>query len=168
VYARSILDYARLGNPLIITLLVIHGVLAVMLLGAATHQAMAGHVEARSTSSFARRYRGVDATLYARLIVGLFLATALLGSVLYPSYRVIVRPFLESADLRGPNGVFEIKEHLVALGLLLLPAYWAAWRPRALPAQAAARRPLIGLLAAIVWFAFLVGHVVSAIRGLYR
>ena len=37
--------------------------------------------------------------------------------------RIDVRPSLEAMQLSAANGVFEIKEHLAAIGLGLLPAY---------------------------------------------
>ena len=66
-------------------------------------------------------------------------------------------------------GVFEIKEHLIAIGLGLLPAYWQVWR-QPNDAQGAqtvsARRALTWLLAVFVWWGFIVGHVLNNIRGL--
>ena len=43
-----------------------------------------------------------------------------------------VRPTLEDLQLRAANGVFEMKEHLIAIGVGLLPA-WAFEFPLALP-----------------------------------
>src|SRR5205814_4015256 len=59
------------------------------------------------------RFRTVNAAAYATPIVLLFLITALGGGLLYPKYRVDVRPALEDLQLRAANGIFEIKEHLV-------------------------------------------------------
>ena len=93
----------------------------------------------------------------------LFVITAIGGALLYPQYRLDVRTTLEDLQLRAANGVFEIKEHLVAIGLGLLPTYWLLWKA---PEQAAARRYLTWLLAFIVWWSFLVGHVLNNIKGL--
>ena len=84
----------------------------------------------------------------------LFLLTALGGALLYPQYRIDVRTTLEDLQLRPANGVFEIKEHLVALGLGTLPAYWLFWRTPLAADQATSRRYLTWLLAFIVWWGF--------------
>ena len=80
--------------------------------------------------------------------------------------RIDVRPALEDTQNQVANGVFEIKEHLAAIGLGLLPAYWLYWRKRNGPETAAPRRYLTWLLAFFVWWSFIVGHVLNDIRGL--
>ena len=90
--------------------------------------------------TFVSRFRGVDATAYATPVVVLFAVTAIGGALLYPQYRIDVRPALEDTQNVAANGVFEIKEHLVAIGLGLLPVYWQFWRRPQLAATAAARR----------------------------
>jgi hypothetical protein len=157
-----------LDNPVRTTLLVIHGLLAVALLGATTHQALAaGASDARARRGLEALHDRVDPAMYSRIIVALFIATALLGAVLYPAYRNIVRPVLELSDLRAANGAFEVKEHLSALGLLLLPAYWAAWTRTAEPRYKAIRRVLTWILTAVVWWSFVVGLVLNNIHGLF-
>jgi hypothetical protein len=158
-----------LGDSLTTALLILHSLLAVALLGAITHQAIAvrgGTDNGRKT--FGNRYRAVDASTYAGAIVVLFAAASLLGAVLYPSYRMIVRPVLELNDLRVANGVFELKEHFAAVGLLMLPAYWAMWRKPLAPEHAGARISLTWVLALIVWWNFLVGEVLNNIKGLFH
>ena len=153
---------------MIVVLLIAHGLLAVFLLGAITHQALsvlAITPAANSRWKFVNRFRGVDATAYATPIVVLFAVTALGGALLYPQYRVDVRPALEDTQNSAANGVFEIKEHLGAIGLGLLPMYWLFWQRPLAPERAAARRNLTWLLAFFVWWNFLVGHIVNNIRG---
>jgi len=153
---------------MIVALLIVHGLLAVALLGALTHQAFSvAYSPARSDKrSFFARFRNVNAAAYATPIVLLFLITALGGALLYPDYRVEVRPALEDLQMRAANGIFEIKEHLVAVGLGVLPGYWFFWRAPLAPEQATTRRYLTWLLAFLVWWAFLTGHVLNNIRGL--
>ena len=67
--------------------------------------------------------------------------------------------------MRAANGVFEIKEHLAAIGLGLLPAYWVFWRRPLTADGMVARRYLTCILAFVVWWNFLVGHVLNNIRG---
>ena len=153
---------------MIVALLIVHGLLAVTLLGAITHQALS-LVPKRAAAgplSFLGRFRSVDSEAYATAIVVLFVVTAIGGGLLYPQYRLDVRTALEDLQLRAANGVFEIKEHLVAIGLGLLPTYWLFWKSPAVSGQAAARRYLTWLLAFIVWWGFLVGHVLNNIKGL--
>ena len=153
---------------MIVALLIVHGLLAVALLGAITHQALSlvPRRVAAGPLSFVGRFRSVNSVGYANAIVVLFVVTAIGGALLYPQYRLDVRTALEDLQLRSANGVFEIKEHLVAIGLGLLPTYWLFWRPPLAPEQASARRYLTWLLAFIVWWNFLVGHVLNNIKGL--
>ena len=149
------------------TLLLFHGLVSVALLGAITHQAFAvvvSRVEVRATS-FMARFRRTDPAAYSTAIVALFATVILTGAFLYPSYRLIVRPTLQALDLRAANGVFEIKEHLSAIGLILLPAYWASWRQPLVTEYAAARIGLTWILAGMVWWNFLVGQLLVTIKG---
>jgi hypothetical protein len=148
-------------------LLIVHGLTAVGLLGAITHQAFSvGRKVSAPPHSFVGRFRGVNSPAFTTAIAVMFVATFVLGGLLYPRYRIDVRPSLEDLQLRAANGVFEIKEHLVAIGLGLLPTYWLFWRSPLAPEQAAARRYLTWLLAFVVWWSFLVGHVLNNIKGL--
>jgi hypothetical protein len=147
-------------------LLIVHGLLAVALLGAITHQAASVCLPARKpAASFSGRFRSVNAAAYAHAVVWLYLASTILGGLIYPDYRLNIRDVLEELQLRVANGSFELKEHFVALGLGLLPAYWVFWRQPLEPALAKARTGVTALLAFIVWWGFLTGHVVNNIRG---
>ena len=153
---------------MIVVLLIAHGLLAVTLLGAITHQALSlvPRRVAAGPLSFIGRFRSVDSSAYATAIVVLFTVTAIGGALLYPQYRLDVRTALEDQQMRAANGIFEIKEHLVAVGLGVLPGYWVFWRTPLKPEQAPTRRYLTWLLAFVVWWAFLIGHVLNNIEGL--
>lgn len=154
---------------MIVVLLILHGLLAVVLLGAITHQALSVSTLAPGANgrwSFFDRFRGVDGTAYTMPIVVLFTVTAIGGGLLYPQYRIDVRPALEDTQNVAANGVFEIKEHLAAIGVGLLPAYWLFWRRPQTAETAAPRRYLTWLLAFFVWWSFIAGHVLNNIRGL--
>lgn len=106
------------------------------------------------------------AAAYTNAIIVLYAITATVGGVLlYPAYRLTVRVLLTQLRLNAANGIFELKEHLVAIGLGLLPAYWYYWRQPLTPNSAGTRRALTTVLALIVWWSFLVGHVLNNIRG---
>jgi hypothetical protein len=154
---------------MITVLLILHGLLAVALLGAITHQAFAtSRRRPAGEPNFIDRFRAVGAASYTNAIIVLFVVTCLGGALLYPQYRLDVRPTLEDLDLRAANGVFEIKEHLAAIGLGLLPSYWFFWRQPLTVDGVVARRYLTWMLAFIVWWNFLVGHVLNNIRGLFE
>jgi hypothetical protein len=143
-------------------LLIVHGLLAVALLGAITHQAASAlWPAARPAGSFTGRFRAVAAPGYANAVVVLYVLTAILGAVIYAEYRISVRIVLVELKLDAANGSFELKEHLAAIGLGMLPAYWWSWRQP----QGALRAPLTAILAFVVWWNFLVGHVLNNIRG---
>ena len=147
------------------TLLIVHALMAVTLLGAITHQAISVWLPQRSTpGSFVGRFRAVSGASYVNAIVILCVATAILGSIIYPAYRVGVRVVLQELDLEVPNGLFELKEHFVAVGLGLLPAYWCFWR-QVTTDYARTRAMLTAVLAFIVWWSFIVGHILHDIQG---
>jgi hypothetical protein len=149
-----------------IALLILHGLLAVALLGAITHQTISVWSPAQGKAeSFVGRMRSVSAPSYVNAIVVLYLLTALLGGIIYPAYRLNVRIVLEQMQLFKQNGAFELKEHLVALGLGMLPAYWYFWRQPLVEENARNRAVITIILAFIVWWGFLVGHVLNNIRG---
>jgi hypothetical protein len=153
---------------MIVVLLILHGLLAVALLGAITHQAwsVVPRGAAAGPLTFVDRFQRVNSSAYANAVVVLFVVTAIGGGLLYPQYRLDVRTALEDLQLRAANGVFEIKEHLVAIGMGVLPTYWLFWKAPLAIEDAAARRYLTWLLAFIVWWGFLVGHVLNNIKGL--
>ena len=151
---------------MVVTLLIIHALLAVTLLGAITHQAISVWLPTRRTAeSFVGRMRAVPAMAYVNAVWVLYLLTALVGAIIYPEYRLSVRIVLEQLSLRRANGIFELKEHFVAVGLGILPAYWYFWRRALAEDYAATRALLTSVLAFIVWWSFVVGHILNNIRG---
>jgi hypothetical protein len=150
-------------------LLILHGLIGAALLGAITHQAFS--VSRRKPGSapgtFVNRFRGVYSPAFTNAVVVMFVVVFVLGGLLYPRYRIDVRPMLEDLQLRAANGIFETKEHFAAVGLGLLPVYWMYWRPPFAPEHAGIRKYLTWLLAFIVWWNFLTGEVLNNIRGLF-
>ena len=147
-------------------LLIIHGLVAVALLGAITHQTLATWAPPRTRpGSFFGRFRSVPAASFANAIVVLYAVSALLGGIVYLYFRVDVRPYLERAGYWQSLGLFDIKEHFVAIGLALLPAYWICWRQPRADGSPRTRTALTSILAFIVWWSFLMGHVMNNIRG---
>ena len=154
---------------MITALVLLHGLLAVALIGSVTHQAIAAtlkRVEFRARPRYAR-IRATDPNLYTGTIAILFLIVAVMGAVLYPQYRLVVRPLVQSMDLRAANGAFELKEHFSALGLLMLPAYWAVWKHASAAEYQIARLGLTWMLAGFVWWNFVTGQLLTIIKGLF-
>jgi hypothetical protein len=151
---------------MITVLVILHGLLAVALLGAITHQAISVAWPRRDrAASFVASFRGVNGMTYTNAIIVLFLVTAVLGSIIYPTYRLYVRTVLQRLQMFAPEGSFELKEHAVAIGAALLPAYWYVWRKPVADDSRGTRTGVTVMLAIIVWWAFLVGHVLNNIRG---
>jgi hypothetical protein len=138
------------------------------LLGALTHQAIA--VAKRPTGpskTFVGRFRSVHTPTFTNVVCLLYAASVLIGALLYPRYRIDVRPLLEDMQLRAANGLFETKEHFAAVGLGLLPAYWLFWRQPLALELAASRKYVTWILAFTAWFNFLVGELLNNIRGMF-
>ena len=147
-------------------LLIIHGLLAVALLGAITHQAASvWWPRKKPAGGFVERFRSVAAAPYANAVVLLYLLTAVLGAIIYPEFRVTIRNVVEELGHHAVMGTFELKEHFVMVGVAVLPAYWLFWRPPLADQYAGTRAALTAILAFIVWWGFLVGHVINNVRG---
>ena len=146
-------------------LLIVHGILAVFLLGAITHQAVgAAWPVTKKGRGFFQSVRGVNGMCYTNAVIVLFVVTFAIGTIIYPTYRVSVRTVLQEYRLFKPEGMFEMKEHLLALSLALLPIYWLFWR-RASDANRVARTVVTGVITVAVWWSFLTGHIINNIRG---
>jgi hypothetical protein len=115
--------------------------------------------------NFVDRFRAVSAASYATAVCILWVLTFLVGAWIYTHYRVYVRIPIEQFEYWKTSGSFEMKEHVAVIGLGLLPAYWWLWRRAPKEEYAAARKGTTVLLAVIVWYSFLVGHVINNVRG---
>jgi len=150
----------------ITALLIIHGLVAVALLGAITHQTLAVWIPARTRSgSFFDRFRAVPPASFTNAIVVLYATSAILGGFVYFHFCIGVEPALERTRHWQALGLLELKEHFAAIGLALMPAYWVCWRQPRTDECARTRAVLTAILAFIVWWGFLVGHVLNNIMG---
>ena len=95
----------------------------------------------------------------------MYLISALLGAVVYLYFKIDLQPNLERDRHWHALGFLDLKEDFVAIGLGVLPAYWFCWRRPLNSQNHQARAALTLLLAFIVWWAFLVGHVINNIGG---
>jgi hypothetical protein len=146
-------------------LLIIHGILAVLLLGAITHQAIGAVWPAtKRGSGFFNAVRSVNGMNYTNAVIMLYIVTFVLGTIIYPTYRLNVRTVLQEYHFFKPEGMFELKEHFLATGLALLPAYWYLWH-QGKEGSRTARAVVTSILAFAVWWGFLTGHIINNIRG---
>ena len=149
---------------MITALLIIHGVIAVFLIGAITHQTLGTFWPRKpGQTDFVANARGIRPQLYVSTIIILYVVTFFLGAFLYPTYRVFVRPPLQDLQLTYAIGLFEIKENFAAIGLATLPSYWWYWKktndyPRT-------RKALTAIFFGIIWYNFIAGHILNNVRG---
>jgi len=150
-------------------LLFLHFVMAVGLLAAVSLQTAAVLMPVRQAAltagNFITRVRTAPPAWYVAAIVILYVPTFLLGAWVYIKYRTYVRIPMEQYGHWWTLGSFEFKEHVVTMGLALLPAYWYFWRQPLSEQHASARKWVTLFLAFTVWYAFVVGHVANDFRG---
>jgi hypothetical protein len=162
-----VLDYITVTTFWTI-LVIIHGLLAVALLGAITHQAMSVLAPVRQGAGpggIVTRFRAVQGAGYAAAVCVLWVAVFLFGAWLYTKFRMYVRIPIEQQGFWKTQGVFDLKEHIASMGLGLLPIYWLFWKNARNPEYDSARKWLTVVMAAMVWYMFLVGHIVNNVRG---
>lgn len=149
----------------VLNLLIFHGLAGVVLLGAISHQASSCLLQnANPQGNILRRYASVNSSAFINTVIISYLITFVLGSILYPAYRLEVRIAFEEMQLGWAIGLFEIKEHWGALGLAALPLYSGVWRSP--EGYRLARTGITLSLAVIVWFNFIAGHLLNNYRGL--
>jgi hypothetical protein len=147
-------------------LLILHGLVGVALLGAITHQLVSMYRRRTVRSgSFIDRYTGVNQQIFVVAVISLFITQVVLGAIIYPTYRLDVRIPFEEMFLFKAVGVFEMKEHFAGLGIGMLPLYFWLWRPEIADTHRRDRIAITSILAFIVWWDFLIGHILNNIRG---
>jgi hypothetical protein len=146
-------------------LLFVHFALAVVLLAGVSLQSVAVLMPARQTVGNVVDRAPVPAAAYTTLIVILYVLQALMGAWIYVKYRTYVRIPMEGFRHWWTVGSFEFKEHVVTMGLALLPAYWYFWREPQPDQHATIRKWVTIFLAFTVWYSFVVGHVANDFRG---
>ena len=151
---------------MVTALLIIHSLVAVALLGAITHQTLAAWAPAGAEpGSFYGRFRAVQSASFANAIAVLYAVSALLGGIVYLNFKVDIAPYLERDGHWQALGLLDLKEDFISIGFGLLPAYWLCWRRPVADEPGRTRAALTAVLAFIVWWGFLVGHVMNNIMG---
>nr|HEX4316191.1 hypothetical protein [Kofleriaceae bacterium] len=140
----------------------VHAIAALVLVGAATHHAVVaiGLVRGAVRLRLAR--------IYAATVAIAWTASFALGLLAYPAFRVGVRAgYLDAAEPWASN-LFDIKEHVAALGLPLVLGVFALSRrlePRTDRALAGGYAALVVLAAALAWIDVIAGLLVTMARG---
>lgn len=147
-------------------LLIVHGLLAMTLLGAITHQGLSVWRKPAPARVFFDRFRAVQPSGYATTIAILYVITFAFGAYIYPTFVLDVKGSLADAGMRQTIGLFQIKEHAAVIGLAILPVYWSLWRVTPQSEQASTRRFLTTSLLIITWWNLVVGHLLNNVKGL--
>jgi len=147
-------------------LLFCHFAIAVALLAGLTLQSVAVLAPVQQTAgNFLQRLRPVPGRSFVSAIVVLYVLDFLFGAWVYTRYRTYVRLPMEQFRFWWTLGSFEFKEHVMSIGLGLLPAYWYFWKDTPSDQDILVRRWLTVFLAFTIWYAFIVGHVAVDFRG---
>ena len=145
---------------------ILHGILAIGLLGAVTHQGLTVWRKPAPAQLFVNRFRAIPAVRFATAIAVFYVLTFALGAYIYPTYVLDVKGAVADYGLRKAVGVFQLKEHLAAIGLGMLPIYLHFWHAVPLTAGVPTRKFLTTFLMLAVWWNLIIGHVLNNIRGL--
>jgi hypothetical protein len=146
----------------------LHMLFSVLLIGAVTHQALSfWKPHAASGRHILTSFRAVRSTAYTNTIAILYVIVVIGGAIVYPTYVLDVKKPLTDMNLRAAIGAFEVKEHIAIIGLAILPAYLTYWRHAETALELRARRALTIMVACFVWWNFVVGHVLTDLRGVF-
>ena len=149
---------------MVTALLIIHGILAMFLVGAISHQTLGLFWPKRpGQTGFVSRVRVTNSQGYVNAILVLYCMTFVLGAYIYPTYRVFVRPPLQDLQLTYAIGLFEVKENFAAICLALMPSYWYFWKKA--PEFATTRRAITAIYFCTIWYNFIAGHILNNVRG---
>ncbi len=145
-------------------LLVLHDAGAVVLLGAATHHAIAMRHYLRG------RFERVAAEkTWARVVAASYVVTFALGAIVYPSYRYHVRGLYLDRYAPFYAGLFDVKEVFASLTLVVALAIGAlsfTFRPREEPWLVRIYAAMSVLVCAVAWFDAVAGVIVASVRGI--
>jgi hypothetical protein len=145
---------------------ILHGIVAIGLLGAVTHQGLTVWRKPAPAQLFVDRFRAIPAERFANAIVVLYVLTFALGAYVYPVYVLDVKGAVADYGMRKTIGVFQIKEHVSVIGLIMLPVYWHFWRTVSPTESVHTRRFLTSLMMLAVWWNLVIGHTLNNVRGL--
>jgi hypothetical protein len=144
-------------------LLVLHTGGSIVLIGAATHHAL-------QMRHYLRGHFGREKLekTYAKVVSVAYVVTFVLGTLLYPSYRVHVRGYYLDRYAPAFSGLFDLKETYASLTLVVAVALGAlafTLRPAETPALVRVYAWMSIVVCAVVWFNVIAGVLVVSVRG---
>jgi hypothetical protein len=148
-------------------LLFLHLAAAVSTLAVAVHLLVRLAQSARKPNPWLAR----SVRRHAWLLFSLYAATWVLGALIYPAFRILVRYAYLDETLPWATGLFEIKEHAATLGLVpalgvLLLARGASTTAPPLTRHAVTLGALTGGVAAVLLFNAWCGWYLGTLRPL--
>jgi hypothetical protein len=145
---------------------VLHGIVAIGLLGAITHQGLTVWRKPAPAQLFIDRFRAIPAVRFANPVAVLYVLTFALGAYIYPTFVLDVKGAVADYGMKKTIGMFQMKEHIAVIGLGLLPAYWHFWRSVPAGEGVRTRRLLTTVLLVAVWWNLVIGHILVHVKGL--
>jgi hypothetical protein len=145
---------------------ILHGIVAIGLLGAVTHQGLTVWRAPAPAQLFIDRFRAIPAARFANAIAVLYVLTFVLGAYIYPTFVLDVKGAIADYGMKKTIGMFQMKEHISVIGLGLLPAYWHYWRTVPPAEGVLTRRLLTTFLMLGVWWNLVIGHILMNVKGL--
>ncbi len=144
-------------------LLLAHLFVTFVLVGAMTHQLLVFPRYARGQFGKAKQeHRYLKVGFWSYVIV------YVVGSIIYPAFRVHIRGALFDASLPWATGLFEVKEHWGAVGLAFFVVCMVlrkGFEPKEDSRPLYLYVPLMVLLNVIVWYKVVVGCYLSLLKG---
>jgi hypothetical protein len=145
-------------------LLVLHAGGSIVLIGAATHHALAMRHYLQERFVAVRREK-----TWAKVVAAAYLFTYAVGALLYPTYRYHVRGLYLDRHAPFYAGLFDVKEVYASLTLVVALGMGAL----AFTLRPAEERWLVRVYAAmslivcaVVWFNVIAGLLVASVRGI--
>lgn len=147
------------GKPL----LILHSLMAILLLGAMTHNVLL------TVPYLWKRYKKVRLEkLYVKVIFVAYSLTFALGAVVYPNYRYHVRDLYFDKHMPWASHLFDIKEHWAAIGLGLVGVFFLlslSFDPRQDRERVLLYVFLSCAITLTVWFNLIAGLWLTALKG---
>ena len=141
--------------------LIMHLVFGVLLMGASTH-----HLVQLVKGRGFKPQRVVQRYAYWTCVG--YLVTFFWGVVIYPAYSYHVRYLYSDVNTPWATALFEIKEHILAVGLGVLPLYYRCSSNvgSLMPRQRILYMLCIWTLAFIVWYSFIIDAILVNLKGI--
>ena len=147
-------------------ILLVHLFATFVLAGSMTHNLLCviDYVRGR----FGRQRREL---LYVKVSFWAYVIIYVLGSLIYPAFRVYIREEHFDTQMPWATGLFEVKEHWAAIGLALFVVYYLlrkSFRPDTEREKLFLYVPICFLLNVILWYILIVSCYLSLLKGTWQ